>query len=367
MGAGERHRTRVITADGELHEGALSDDHQVALWARALHRKGDGLVEVVAARRRPDGTLSMRSRSAAQGFPPAGDVQALVGLTRRHREAGEEAFCTPLTRRARRSGKAGGTLPARCCWVDIDEPAHLARLRAFAHRPHLVVYSGSGGAHAYWRLADPLAVEDLEAANRKLAVHLGADAASTDRARIMRLPGTHNHKADRPCRLVFCDLARPPIDAGRLLAGLEDPDPAPPPPTPAQLRRRRALLEGDQGAQLTPPAYFHALAGVEVPDRGGHVPCPLPDHREQLASCMVYADADAGWCCYGCSRGGAIYDLASLLDGGSWGRALRGEEFRAVKRRVHDALGLDPPPTARRDGRPQRPRRREASSVGGRR
>jgi len=28
----------------------------------------------------------------------------------------------------------------------------IARLRAFAQRPHLVVASGSGGVHAYWRI-----------------------------------------------------------------------------------------------------------------------------------------------------------------------------------------------------------------------
>lgn len=354
--AGEaRDRTRLMAQDGGLCEVALSADEQVALWARTLHRGAGGLVEVVAARRRADGTLAMRSRSAPERFPVAGDLEALVGLARRHRGVGEEVFCTPLTRRRRRSGKAGDVFAARCCWIDIDDPANLQLLRAFAHRPQLVVYSGSGGAHAYWRLARALNPTQLEATNRKLAAHLGADASSTDRARIMRLPGTHNHKADRPCRLAFCDLARSPIAPERLVAGLEDPEPPTPPPTPAELRRRRAHLDADDAAQLPPPAYFRALAGVELPERGGHVPCPLPDHQEQLASCMVYRDPADGWWCYGCSRGGAIYDLASLLAGGAWGRALRGEEFRAVKREVQRELGLEPPE--------QPPRRQAAASA----
>jgi len=156
------------------------------------------------------------------------------------------------------------------------------------------------------------------------------------------------------------------MELRELTCGLADPDPPAPAPSPAEVRRHLAYLESDQAAQLAPPAYFRLLAGVQVSDRGGHVPCPLPGHQDAMASCMVYADA--GWHCYGCSRGGAIYDLASLLEGGSWGRALRGEDFRAVKRHVQGALGLDPSPTARRSRWPEQPRPRpETTSMGGRR
>jgi hypothetical protein len=182
-GTASERQPRVVLPDGSHRTRPLADDEQVALWAHCLHHGAPGLVEVVAGRRRADGTLAMRSRSAPGRFPRAGDLQALVRMARRHREAGEEVFCTPLTRQARRSGKAGGILPGRVAWIDIDEPAALGRLRAFPHRPHLVAYSGSGGAHAYWRLASPLPARKLEAANRKLAAHLGGDLASTDRAR----------------------------------------------------------------------------------------------------------------------------------------------------------------------------------------
>jgi RepB DNA-primase from phage plasmid len=341
MAADQRHRTLVISPEGEPDHGRLTADEQVALWGRALHTGAAGLVEVVVGRRRADGALLMRSRSEPGRFPRAGDLRALMRLARRHRQAGEEVFCTPLTRREPRAGKAGEILPARCAWVDIDEPANVDRLRAFAPRPHLVVYSGSGGAHAFWRLGPPLEPQQLEATNRKLAHHVGADLGSTDRARIMRLPG-HNHKAGRPCRIVFCDLASRAVDGEQLVAGLEDPAPPTRPPSPAELRRRLAFLAADEASRIPPPAYFRALAGVDVPERGGHVPCPLDDHHDQLASCMVYRDAAEGWWCFGCGRGGAIYDLASLLEGGAWGRDLRGQDFRELKRRVQRQLGMEP-------------------------
>jgi RepB DNA-primase from phage plasmid/CHC2 zinc finger len=342
MPADQRYRTVVISADGEPRERPLTCDQQVALWGRALHSGAAGLVEVVVARRRGDGTLLMRSRSAPGRFPRAGDLSALAALARRHRQAGEEVFCTPLTRREPRAGRAGGILPGRCAWVDIDEPTNLDRLRAFAPRPHLVVYSGSGGAHAFWRLAVPLPAKEVEAVNRKLAHHLGADLGSTDRTRIMRLPG-HNRKAGRPCRIVFCDLASPAKDGERLVAGLEDPDPPPPPPDSAVLRRWVRWNAADDARRIAPPVYFWLLARVAVPERGGDVRCPLPDHDERNPSCRVYPTPERGWICFGCQRGGTIYDFASLMERGPGGRrgALRDGAYRQVRRRVHDLLGLD--------------------------
>lgn len=50
---------------------------------------------------------------------------------------------------------------------------------------------------------------------------------------------------------------------------------------------------------------------------------------------MVWAEPERGWWCFGCGRGGGIYDLGSLLAGGPCGAALQGEEFR----RVREGLG----------------------------
>jgi hypothetical protein len=61
---------------------------------------------------------------------------------------------------------------------------------------------------------------------------------------------------------------------------------------------------------------------LRVPDGGGMVRCPLPDHDDAYASCQVFADTEQGWWCFGCSRGGRIYDLASLMAGGAWRREL---------------------------------------------
>jgi DNA primase RepB-like protein len=338
-----REATLVVTADGSRRRIALDRDRQAELWARLLHAGRPGLVEVVAGRRLLDGSLRMRSRNERGRYPRAGDSAALVALLRRHRGLGEEVFCSPLTRRLARPGRGGQVLPAAVAWVDFDERANIERVRAFPHSPNLVVYSGSGGAHAYWRVGPAVAPDELEAANRKLAAALGGDLASCDRARIMRVPGSDNHKAGRPCRLAYLDLARAPVSLERLCAGLTDPDPPPPPPNPAVLRRWARWNAADDARRIPPPVYFWLLCGVAVPQAGGDVCCPLPDHDEQNPSCRVYPRPERGWVCFGCRRGGTIYDLASLLEGGPGGRrgALHGEAFSELKRRVHALLGLE--------------------------
>src|SRR5919108_4088147 len=111
--------TFLARPGGNLQQRRLTPDGQARLWAHALHAGAGGLVELAAGRRRADGSLAMRSRSAADHFPPAGDLEALVRLVRRHREQGAEVFCTPLTRRRPRSGKAGEVLPGPILRVDI--------------------------------------------------------------------------------------------------------------------------------------------------------------------------------------------------------------------------------------------------------
>jgi hypothetical protein len=74
-----------------------------------------------------------------------------------------------------------------------------------------------------------------------------------------------------------------------------------------------------EGAVSWRPLLPRAL---RVPDGGVMVRCPLPDHDDAYASCQVFADAEQGWRCFGCSRGGRIYDLASLMAGGAWRREL---------------------------------------------
>jgi hypothetical protein len=234
--------------------------------------------------------------------------------------------------------------------IATDALVAAARLLALPARPHLVSLSGSGGAHGYWRIEQTLAAEWIERANVRLIHHLGdgADYASYDRNRFMRVPGTRNFKSGRFCQVVHADLTSRAYDVRDLVGGLPDP-PADDPRAPKRIRRRqmapspRRAAVSDPVDRWTPREYFAQLCGVSQPDRDGKVRCPLPDHDDPRASLWIGETPEQGWFCFGCSRGGRIFDLASLLIGGPWGVDLRGDAFRAARAELERRLGVPIP------------------------
>ena len=198
-----------------------------------------------------------------------------------------------------------------------------------------MIASGSGSnCHAYWPLTEPLARDELERANRRLAHALGADPASADAARILRVPGTLSHKHDPPTRGRRAPARhRPARRRGRRRRRR------------CPTRRRRAARDADRAASqhrgddpllaIAPDVYVRRLLGVEVP-RHRKVPCPF--HEDRHASLHVYETAERGWYCFGaCRRGGTIYDLAAPL----YGYAARGEDFLRLRAELRRLFGLE--------------------------
>jgi hypothetical protein len=163
------------------------------------------------------------------------------------------------------------------------------------------------------------------------------DPARCEYGRIMRLPGTFNQRRGQWCRIVRADRSRAPVEREAIRAALPDPDP--PQAVSRNGRPGHASFMADDELQLiAPPVYFGALCGLQVPEDGGMVKCPLPDHDDAYASCQVYGEAEQGWWCFGCARGGRIYDLASLMSGGGVGRKLRGQAFWSLREMVAAAV-----------------------------
>ena len=353
-------RCRVRLADGRLFAGPLAPERHRALQLGLLHADTDGLVELAAGARR-DGELRISSRERRDHFRPGGHsgrlgwLERLLELAAAHADRGEEVFVAPTVRRQPRGAKHA-VAHSRWLWVDVDRPGQLPALWAFlAERPcHLLVETGgSGGAHAYWRLDQPLPatqlnretgelVEPIERAHLRLIHHLGTDAhgkpnvadpAVKDRSRVLRLAGTVNHKTGRWARILETDFALAAYPIRALVGDL--PDPTPP---PAPRRGGVRVAHPDPYKQISPPEYFEKLAGIDVP-RGGLVRCPAHDDRHP--SCSVGTDASQGWCCHSsaCGARGAIYDLASVLLGGPHGPQLRGEAFRRARAYVADVFG----------------------------
>lgn len=342
MGSGPEQAVRLRSRSGERRDVVLEPGLHAELQVECLHAGMGGVVEVVGAYR--DGKrLSFVNRHGREAFVPAGDRAAVRDRVIALNRARMEAFITPATLTTPAPGNDAVGELARV-WVDIDEPAHLERLRGFARPPHLVIESGgSGGMHAYFRLSFPVPAAEGERINRKLAHHVGGDLVSANRGRLMRLAGSVNYKRRPPrwCRVVMCDLARAPYDPTELADGLEDPREVPPPS-----HSRRDYDAEDPLEEIAPPVYFEAIAGITVPERGGHVSCPRRAHADVDPSCFVYPSPGAGWTCFSCGATGNAPDLVSALKGGPTGRGLRGDAFKQAHRRALRALGLEPPARA---------------------
>jgi len=290
-------------------------------------------------------------------------------------------------------------------WIETDDPGASARLRRFEPPPSLLVASSPGHLHAYWQLTQPVARDQLQAANRKLAHHLGGDPASIDLARLLRPCGSLNHKRTTPAPVRL--LAHRPdarYELDTLTGGLADPAPrrrhahpgpwravnpldarlrsipAPdyaqvlagaqpnragkiscpfhdlsvgravsagvspacspadasstdrqgPPPSAGDAGPSRVSSPGSSPDPLRlvpPPVYFELLTGLRV-GRSGKLRCMFHDDRSP--SLHVYREPDRGWYCFGCGRGGSIYDLAGLLSG----RGTRGSDFSELRREL---------------------------------
>ena len=339
--------------EGRRSTVPLGADSHAALLTELLHSGRPGLVELSCAQREPGGRLGRFERSRPDHYIPASESERLVarvGELRRGERA--EVFLTPATLRVPAPGN-DSVAESAVVWVDIDDPRRLVELRRFAHAPHAVIASGSGGAHAYWRLAEALSGERCEALNRSLAAALGADPASCNRGRIMRVPGTLNWKpaarGRQPvwCRVVMCDLAKPPYPAAVLGAGLRDPKAG----SPARRGPRRPRAGGSEPwLEMEAAEYYRAITGRE-PGRDGKVRCPNAAHEDAHPSAQLYWGAGAGWYCFACGAGGGAVDMVAALRGYPTGGALRRERFNECARELRRIFAVAGPARTSREGR----------------
>ncbi len=110
--------------------------------------------------------------------------------------------------RVRPQGRKEDVTHAPGFWADLDfkrfadgEAGALRKLATFPLPPSWIVATG-GGYHLYWKLN---MVEKWDAKMqgrlRGIVRMLDADPAATDRSRVLRLPGTFNHKYPDCCQV----------------------------------------------------------------------------------------------------------------------------------------------------------------------
>jgi hypothetical protein len=204
--------------------------------------------------------------------------------------------------------------------LDFDGDIGGDTLRALGLSPHRM--SGSGGYHVVYR-------------------HPGVPiktATKSDKDMSARWPGM-DVRADGG----FCVITGGYVRDGRRLEYIELRDPTPhaweamPADLAAFLIDRGAVHHGapqtagqtdndNMLRDIAPAIYLRELLGVQV-NRSGKALCPLHDDRD-TPSLHAYPTGERGWCCYGCGRGGSIYDAAAY----AWGypMPLHGAAFLQV-------------------------------------
>ena len=299
-------------------------------------------LDTLFARGRPSTLIEVRWRTTSgmgRRFVEVRDrvhvADTVHGLSSR-----TDVFVGVLPRWRRAGGRAAIVSDPRTVWVDLDTDTAARALEPVDPAPNLTVSSSPGHLHAYWTLTRAVPPAVIERANRRLAWALGGDLASTDAPRILRPPSSVHHgrgvvpvtlasvSSDESCRL------------GSLVGGLPDPPGA----THARRssRRRSHGSAADPLLDIAPERYIGALTGQRV-GRSRKVRCPL--HDDRTPSLHVYVDAARGWYCFGCRRGGSVYDLAAGLGlpgapVGPAGAQLRGPTFRALRERLLEIFDL---------------------------
>jgi len=109
-------------------------------------------------------------------------------------------------------GGIGNVEAVNCLFADFDgdKVEILKRVNQLPTKPSVLVDSG-GGIHAYWLLTDT--VQTRAKGLRDVMIQLqarwvafvGADEGAKDLARVLRLPGTMNHKYDPPRPVIFVE------------------------------------------------------------------------------------------------------------------------------------------------------------------
>jgi hypothetical protein len=238
---------------------------------------------------------------------------------------------------ALREGRVAGGKRAiegsRVLHIDCDDSAASERVTEFAPPPSMVVISGTPGhTQMYWLLDRPVVAGYVESANRRLALALGGDDACVDVARILRPPTTFNYKADwrRPVMLIaYRPQAQYTLD--EVVARL--PEPRSPKRISPELSATGARRTTEDRLLLGIPTadYVRVLAGRE-PNRAGKVACPF--HDDRTPSLQMYEGGS--FYCFGCRKGGTIYDFAAHL----YGVEPRGEEFFELRNRLTAQFGI---------------------------
>lgn len=215
------------------------------------------------------GKVNIRPIPGGNEFHPSDCFEWLAGVMNHHK--GKNLYFGVATR----DGKGGGkqnivNIPALFIDLDLKETPRetvINRFKEIPLKPSAVVETG-GGWHLYWRLKEPLGKDDIgnfENYLLRLATYFHGDLNAIDASRILRVPGSKNHKYTPPKLVVLKQLNK------NLEYSIEDFDflPQAEKPKAAQGKTKEEILsslhgvgQGDRNATCTMLAGRYLAKGL---------------------------------------------------------------------------------------------------------
>lgn len=238
-----------------------------------------------------------------ENFFPVADFEAAiefaVGVVDTH-----DVYVGALAR-DRASGGKDAVGSAQVLWVDCDSAEASEAVADFEIEPSMVVASGTqGNCHVYWFLDEPVSGEQAENLNHRLALRLRGDVACRDLARILRVPGTLNHKFSPPNPVTSKSSSGSYYPVSAFESVLEElPDEG----TKLTVRSAR---ESSEGPSRFVQNALDKLDGVKKGGKGWKALCPAhDDHKPSLS----VDQGDDGRCLLHCFAGCEFEAIAAAI------------------------------------------------------
>jgi len=202
-------RERRAKSSASSSRGAPSDsdgDSDPPAVGGALVDAGDRLafLSLLGDGEHPQEVRWFTPNGARKAF--AVDPRDADEIAERAIRAGHETFGGVLPRLGSDGERQRQYAPSSVLWADCDTERSVAKSAMFDPPPTCVLLSGGFDGftprqHVYWLLDERVPADEIARHVRRLAAFLEADLASTDPARVLRLPGSVNRKTGIAARV----------------------------------------------------------------------------------------------------------------------------------------------------------------------
>jgi hypothetical protein len=166
------------------------DEHLSTTFLKSLYQNCD------------EGSINLRFLPSAKNlFTPLSEIDSVPKILEANK--GENVYFGVATR-VEGDGTKDGILQIPCLWIDLDlyklsdekKQQSRQRYKDFLLKASFIIDSG-GGRYLLWMFKEPAPKEEIprvENLLKRLASYFHGDMGATDASRILRIPGSLNHK-----------------------------------------------------------------------------------------------------------------------------------------------------------------------------